>query len=49
MKKKKKLNTQKKKKKKIKEITHEFERINNTMPIYLRKKKEITKKEYGNF
>ena len=38
-----------KKKKKIKEITHEYERINNTKPIWLRKKEEITKEEYANF
>ena len=38
-----------KKKKKIKEITHEYERVNNTKPIWLRKKEEITKEEYENF
>lgn len=38
-----------KKKKKIKEITHEYERVNNTKPIWLRKKEEITKEEYANF
>ena len=38
-----------KKKKKIKEVSHEFERVNNTKPIWLRKKEEITKEEYANF
>lgn len=39
----------KKKTKKIKEISHEFERVNNTKPIWLRKKEDITKDEYSNF
>jgi len=39
----------KKKTKKIKEISHEFERVNNTKPIWLRKKEDITKDEYANF
>ena len=39
----------KKKKKKIKEVTHEFERVNNTKPIWLRKKEDVTKEEYANF
>lgn len=38
-----------KKKKKIKEVSHEFERVNNTKPIWLRKKEEVTKEEYANF
>ena len=38
-----------KKKKKIKEVTHEFERVNNTKPIWLRKKEDVTKEEYSNF
>jgi molecular chaperone HtpG len=38
-----------KKKKKIKEVSHEFERINNTKPIWLRKKEDVTKEEYANF
>ena len=38
-----------KKKKTIKEVTHEFERVNNTKPIWLRKKEEVTKEEYANF
>jgi molecular chaperone HtpG len=42
-------NKKDKKKKKIKEISHEFERVNNTKPIWLRKREEITKEEYANF
>jgi len=38
-----------KKKKKIKEISHEFERVNNTKPLWLRKKEDIPKEEYANF
>jgi molecular chaperone HtpG len=38
-----------KKTKKIKEISHEFERVNNTKPIWLRNKDEVTKEEYANF
>jgi len=38
-----------KKKKKIKEISHEFERVNNTKPIWLRKREDITKEEYAAF
>jgi len=38
-----------KKKKKIKEISHEFERVNNTKPLWLRKKDDITKDEYASF
>jgi len=38
-----------KKKKKIKEISHEFERVNNTKPIWLRKREDIKKEEYANF
>jgi molecular chaperone HtpG len=38
-----------KKTKKIKEISHEFERVNNTKPIWLRKREDITKDEYANF
>jgi len=41
--------SKKKKTKKIKEISHEFERVNNTKPIWLRKKEDITKDEYANF
>ena len=38
-----------KKKKKIKEISHEFERVNNTKPIWLRNKEDVTKEEYASF
>jgi len=38
-----------KKKKKIKEISHEFERVNNTKPLWLRKREDITKDEYASF
>jgi molecular chaperone HtpG len=38
-----------KKKKKIKEISHEFERVNNTKPIWLRKREDLSKEEYANF
>jgi molecular chaperone HtpG len=38
-----------KKKKKIKEVSHEFERVNNNKPLWLRKKDDITKEEYANF
>jgi molecular chaperone HtpG len=38
-----------KKKKKIKEVSHEFERVNNNKPIWLRKKEELTPEDYSNF
>jgi len=38
-----------KKKKKIKEISHEYERVNNSKPIWLRKKEDITPEEYSTF
>jgi len=38
-----------KKKKKIKEVSHEFERVNNNKPIWLRKKEELTREDYSNF
>jgi molecular chaperone HtpG len=38
-----------KKMKKIKEISHEFERVNNTKPIWLRNKDEVTREEYASF
>jgi len=39
----------KKKTKKIKEVTHEFERVNKTMPIWMRKPEDISKEDYVNF
>jgi len=38
-----------KKKKKIKEISHEYERVNNSKPLWLRKKEDITREEYATF
>jgi molecular chaperone HtpG len=38
-----------KKKKKIKEISHEYERVNNSKPLWLRKKEDITTEEYSVF
>lgn len=38
-----------KKKKKIKEVSHEYERVNNNKPLWLRKKEDITKEDYANF
>ncbi len=38
-----------KKKKKIKEISHEYERVNNNKPLWLRKKEDITNEEYSTF
>ncbi len=39
----------KKKKKKIKEVTHEYEQINKTKPIWMRKPEDVTKDEYASF
>jgi molecular chaperone HtpG len=38
-----------KKTKKIKEVTHEYERLNKTKPIWVRSTDEITKEEYTTF
>jgi len=38
-----------KKKKKIKEVTHEYEQLNKTKPIWMRKADDITKDEYASF
>lgn len=39
----------KKKKRKVKEVSHEFEQLNKTKPIWMRKAEEITKEEYSSF
>ena len=38
-----------KKKKKIKEVTHEYEQLNKTKPIWMRKPDDVAKDEYSSF
>lgn len=38
-----------KKTKKIKEVSHEFERINKTLPIWMKKQEDIPKEDLTNF
>ena len=38
-----------KKKKKIKEVSHEYEQLNKTKPIWMRKADDISKEEYSSF
>jgi len=38
-----------KKKKKVKEVYHDYERINNTVPIWMKKKEDLSKEEYASF
>merc|ERR1719223_2148837 len=46
---KKKMVEKKKKTKKITEVTHEWEKLNNTKPIWMRKAEEVTTEEYAQF
>ena len=39
----------KKKTKKVKEVYHDYERINNTVPIWMKKKEDLSKEEYASF
>jgi len=39
----------KKKKKKVTEVSHEWEKLNNTKPIWMRKPEDVTPEEYGQF
>jgi molecular chaperone HtpG len=38
-----------KKKKKIKEVSHEYEQLNKTKPLWMKKPDEVTKEEYASF
>uniref|UniRef100_A0A7S3KUS1 Heat shock protein 90 n=1 Tax=Euplotes crassus TaxID=5936 RepID=A0A7S3KUS1_EUPCR len=38
-----------KKKKKIKEVSHEYEQLNKTKPLWMKKPEEVTKEEYASF
>jgi len=39
----------KKKTKKVKEVTHEFEQLNKSKPLWMRKSEEVTNEEYASF
>lgn len=38
-----------KKKKKVKQVYHDYERVNNTIPIWMKKKEDLSKEEYASF